>query len=49
MCIRDRWCVEVDWIQVILDGGSKDSSISGFDLTLGTPTGTAQVLSLIHI
>ena len=38
---KSGWVVRVDWIQLILDGGTKSDSIESFSLTLGEPVNSA--------
>lgn len=34
----DGWAVEIDWMQLVLDGGTDDPNIDTFSIVLGTPT-----------
>ncbi len=32
--VTDWWCVQIDWVQLILDGGASDPNISTFSISL---------------
>lgn len=32
--VSDGWCVEIDWLQIIVDGGSHDTNIQNYSLTI---------------
>ncbi len=36
--ISDFWVVQIDWLQLLLDGGEKDESLQSFSLELGEPS-----------